>query len=536
MKRKLMSLVLAALLAAVLCFSLTACGETQPSGPSNTDKNKDPYVTKVDITKMPTKTEYYEGEIFDPKGLTFDATWIIEGKEKVISLGYGTCQGWTHKNEPLTSDVTKITFTLYGCEFDVAIEVKPVSGLSFIIDSSMIKAEYSTDDHIDLTQVKGYLKEGEDNYLTVEQDKFSITDNGTEIPLEERYAYPCTEGTHEFEIKYLGLSQSFTVEVIDASKVVTPYHVQAETSTFFYKQGTGGTNGTDPTGIFGYGYGDGTFVETDDAYNRLESESWYDKTDQTLIRKIKHGAEGSVIANTEKHTNFYIKFTVNVPATGNYDILVRAQATGTVDISNSLLININGAEKDGQLVYEPLTSDEKILRGNQRYNENGELDGTSWFNMYFWTTAKLGTFELQKGDNVIRFRPTGNSNVPNIDYFEVQKEGSTSAEELKVINERGGEGVVLNDTPVYIKQGEKLGDITGIGAEYPDHYTLLYLRTFDYVDKDGNKAFIEEIPITEEMISGIDYGKLGEQVATVNYTSPSGKSYTATFNVVITSE
>lgn len=536
MKRKIISLVLAVLLAAALCFSLSACGETKPSGPSNTDKNKDPYVTKVDITKMPTKTEYYEGEIFDPKGLTFDATWIIEGKEKVISLGYGTCQDWTHKNEPLTSDVTKITFTLYGCTFDVAITVKPMASLNFIIDSSMIKAQYTTEDTINLTQIEAYLKEGDSNYMTVSHENLIITDNGTEIPLEDRYDYSTTAGTHEFKVTYLGLSQSFSVEIIEPSQVITPYHVQAETSTFFYEVGTGGTNGTDPTKIFGYGYGDGTFVETDNPYTRLESESWYDKPGQATIKKIKHGAEGSVIANAEMHTNFYIKFTVNVPSDGTYDILARAQATTVAEVGKSLLVNVNGKEENGQLVYEPLTSNEKILKGNQRYTDDGKVDGTSWFNMYFWTTAKLGTFELKKGDNVIRFRPTGEANVPNIDYFEVQKEGSTSAEELKVVNERSGEGVVLNDTPVYIKQGEKLGDITGISAEWPDHYTLLYLRTFDYVDKDGNKAFIQEIPITEEMITGIDYDTLGDQVATVNYTSPSGQEYTTTFNVVITSE
>ena len=155
--------------------------------------------------------------------------------------------------------------------------------------------------------------------------------------------------------------------------------------------------------------------------------------------------------------------------------------------------------------------------------------------MYYWTTVKLGTFALKKGDNVIRLQPTGQATVPNIDYFEWQKEGTSVEKETEVVDERSGSGVVLGaDNAVYIKKGEKLGDITGIAAEYTVQYTLIYLRISNYKDKFGNTAFLMEVPVLEEMITGIDYEKTGEQTATIHYTAPDGTSVSKTFRVVIT--
>ena len=566
MKRKMMAMTFALILAALI-FAFAGCGSETPSGnPTDNNINKDPYVVSVSNVTPPTKTSYLEGEIFDPTGITFDSVWMIEGQTQTLSLGYGVCQNWSYRNEPLPAGTTKITFEIYGATFDVSITVRELNG-SLLINSSALRAQYSTDEGIDLTKVEVLIAEEGGAYIPLGSG-YSFYDNGTLIPEGEWFSYLTDEGEHTFTVKYLTLSETFSVEVVDSTKVITPYHVQAENSIFMYTDATQQTETDDPWSknenyshysvnvsyIENYLQYGASFPET----NIYDLEALY--SGKTLLnyayvaKNVPHGAENAAVSNTDDNKNYFYKFDVYVPEDGDYDLFARAQAISAYASTHIFDINIDSETDEGgeTLKYEICdTADAStigsgghivsgpqgnVLEGNQRYIEGTEtLDGLGYFNMYYWSTVKIATLRLTAGTHTIRLRPTGNVSM-NTDYFALEKAGtSTAASDPLVINERNGSGAVIGeDDAIFIPGGERLGDISGVPDGPFLHYTLLYLRIFDYTNLDGVSAFYTEVPITEEDISGIDYTKAGKQPATVNFTAPNGKKYTAQFNVIIT--
>ena len=176
----------------------------------NSGTNKNPYVTNVEILNLPNKTEYLEHEIFDPAGLTYNATWVIKGKEKVITLGYGQTT-WTHKDEPLTSDVNKITFTIMKTDysFDVNINVTKLDIKELSIDRTSINDNYLEGTKIDLTTlvVSSINNEGEARVIST--GSYKLYDNDVEI--ENSDAYVLTAGEHVFKASFGQQTKSFTV-------------------------------------------------------------------------------------------------------------------------------------------------------------------------------------------------------------------------------------------------------------------------------------------------------------------------------------
>ena len=566
MKRKMMAMTFALILAALI-FAFAGCGSKTPSGnPTDNNINKDPYVVSVSNVTPPTKTSYLEGEIFDPTGITFDSVWMIEGQKQTLSLGYGVCQNWSYRNEPLPAGTTKITFEIYGATFDVSITVRELNG-SLLINSSTLRSQYSTDEEIDLTKVEVLIAEEGGAYIPLESG-YSFYDNGTLIPESEWFSYSADEGEHTFTVKYLTLSETFTVEIVDSTKVITPYHVQAEESIFMYTDETQQTETDDPWSknenyshysvkvsyIENYLQYGASFPET----NIYDLQAVYsDKVMQSyayVARNVPHGAENAAVSNTDDNKNYFYKFDVYVPEDGDYDLFARAQAISSTTNTHVFDINIDGKTDSGSgaLIYEEcsesatdstasggnIVSGSKgyVIEGNQRYIEGTEtLDAPSYFNMYYWSTVKIATIRLTAGTHTIRLRPTGNVSM-NTDYFALEKAGtSTAASDPLVINERDGSGSVIGEEDaIFIPGGEKLGDISGVPNGPFLHYTLIYLRLYDYTNLSGRSPFYMEVPITEEDISGIDYTKAGKQTATVNFTAPNGKKYTAQFNVIIT--
>ena len=566
MKRKMMAMTFALILAALI-FAFAGCGSETPSGnPTDNNINKDPYVVSVSNVTPPTKTSYLEGEIFDPTGITFDSVWMIEGQTQTLSLGYGVCQNWSYRNEPLPAGTTKITFEIYGATFDVSITVRELNG-SLLINSSTLRSQYSTDEGIDLTKVEVLIAEEGGAYIPLESG-YSFYDNGTLIPESEWFSYSADEGEHTFTVKYLTLSETFSVEVVDSTKVITPYHVQAENSIFMYTDETQQTETTTPWSknenyshysvnvsyIENYLQYGASFPET----NIYDLQALY--SGETLqnyayvARSVPHGAENAAVSNTDDNKNYFYKFDVYVPEDGDYDLFARAQAISSTTNTHVFDINIDERRESdgGALIYEEcsesatdstasggnIVSGSKgyVVEGNQRYIEGTTtLDGLSYFNMYYWSTVKIATIRLTAGMHTIRLRPTGLASM-NTDYFSLEKAGTvTENSEPLVINERDGSGSVIGEEDaIFIPGGERLGDISGVPNGPFLHYTLIYLRLYDYANLSGRSPFYMEVPITEEDISGIDYTKAGKQTATVNFTAPNGKKYTAQFNVIIT--
>ena len=495
--------------------------------------------------------------------MKFNTVWMVNGKEVNIPLDYTICDSWTHKDEPLSVGVNKITFEVYGKTFDVDITVKELTG-SLLINASALRSQYSTNEAIDLTKVQVFIAEEGGEYVPLGSG-YSFYDNDTLVPASEWSSYVATdEGSHTFTVKYLSLTETFTVEVVDSTKVISPYHIQAEDSIFMYEDATQQVETTTPWArkenyshyavnvsyIENYLQDGASFPET----NKYGLEEISGQNYAYVKTRVPHGAENAAVSNTNNNTDYFYKFDVYVPEDGNYDLFARAQATSSTTNTHVFDINIDERREsdDGALVYEQCVDGAAdstasggnivsgpqgyVVEGNQRYiDDTTTLDGPGWFNMYYWSTVKIATIKLTAGTHTIRLRPTGA--VPmNTDYFFLEKAGTSTAEsEPLIINERDGSGSVIGENDaIYLNAGEKLGDISGVPEGPFLHYTLIYLRVYDYTNLSGLAPFYMEVPITEENISGIDYSKTGKQTATVSFTAPSGTEYTAQFNVIIT--
>lgn len=82
---------------------------------SNNDSRK--HVVSLIIIALPYKTSYYEGEVFDPKGLILKATWSdgIEEEIRYTDVEF--------EDKPIQKGTTSIRVTYEGVSVDIPIEV-----------------------------------------------------------------------------------------------------------------------------------------------------------------------------------------------------------------------------------------------------------------------------------------------------------------------------------------------------------------------------------------------------------------------------
>ena len=123
-----MKKILMALLVPMFLLTCTACNNNVTSNSvahSGTIIDRDPFVKSIEIVSLPKKTSYFSGDIFEPRGLVFDAIWDIDGEEELVEdMTASDCDSYTLKNTPLTVNDSKVTFTIGGFNFDIDISVK----------------------------------------------------------------------------------------------------------------------------------------------------------------------------------------------------------------------------------------------------------------------------------------------------------------------------------------------------------------------------------------------------------------------------
>lgn len=282
-------------------------------------------------------------------------------------------------------------------------------------------------------------------------------------------------------------------------------------------------------------------AETDTKYTRKEKYTqaeYYegDTKKQTSLYNAFNGVGMATNFDTKETGNtvanyklIYFKFKVTVPETGKYNLNIRAQLTSDYDtsIKEKFSVNINEAtDENGTLVFTKNTVSQNIYRGNQLkdYADIGDKSYTKYYNMFWWSVCKLGTFELNKGENTIRIRMVSLLNA-NIDCFEVTYADTAvpnATEQTSIFSMRNRVKENLDGKVLTIKKGQKLTDAVKTPEKHPVKYTLLYLHT----------STGKEIPVLGSMLEGkVDYNKVGEeQVVTV--TDPvSGES--ASFTLLI---
>ena len=465
-------------------------------------------IKSVDVTFSP-KTEYYPGEVFDITGLAVKAN-LSNGKTK--KFFYNDFTQWTHKDEALDKTVDKITFTVPGYDFtfDVSIKVGIPEGMTLLVDTIALKDEYSTDEKIDFSLLKVKTsKDGKVELLKAEDWKLY---NGAAKFSDITAVSAADLGVGEVTLTVehvSGLKTNFTVKIIDSKKVITPAVIDAEDNVFMLENG----------------------VETGTAYKKVESNTiaeYYEDGSKVQTARLYNGFSGrGMVTNLDvNYSKVYFKFKVNVPEAGQYDLNLRAQyINSNKNIKDMFSVNINGAkDASGNYVFTKNSIAQTVNCGNQLKNyctlPAGQTGYMGYYNMFWWSSCKLGTFELNKGDNEIRVYM--NSKVEaNIDCFEVTYVGEGTAN-ASIFSMRTKGKQSLNGKVLYLNKGERLTDIVKTPANHPVKYTLLYLRT-----SSG-----KEIPVLESMLDGkIDYEKIGE-AQLIEVTDPVSKE-SASFTLVI---
>ena len=215
-KRKIFAFLLALVLSLALVFSFAACGEenrdpTEGGGPTG-NTNNDPYCIAVDIKSEPTKLDYFAGELFSPSGLLFDATFMIDGKEEVITnMTYTDCT-YTNKGVPLTADVDKIEFDCFTFKFSIDITVTDVSYTGIEVSLNDVPGNVFTGETVDLTKLEVKALTADDE-VVLPADSYTLTDNGKQITPSQYYEL--TKGAHVFEASFLTYKDSVTVTAWD---------------------------------------------------------------------------------------------------------------------------------------------------------------------------------------------------------------------------------------------------------------------------------------------------------------------------------
>ena len=103
----------------------------------------DEEVKSIEITNEPNKTEYFEGETFDPQGIELKVLYA-DGTEIIVTRGYSV------SSEPLEAGTENITVSYGGVTAEVDITVKKVEVDSIEITTPPDKTEYTAGENFDI--------------------------------------------------------------------------------------------------------------------------------------------------------------------------------------------------------------------------------------------------------------------------------------------------------------------------------------------------------------------------------------------------
>ena len=167
----------------------------------------------------------------------------------------------------------------------------------------------------------------------------------------------------------------------------------------------------------------------------------------------------------------------------------------------------------------------------------------AWSNAYYWTDVSVGTVKLEEGENVIYVKAAKSTTIPNIDYFYVK--GFTTAEEkVTLVNTRNTFETSLAthaeigktaDEAYLIKKGSALKELYKYKGGYPNNITGLYMVIPDMAYTYSKTTYTQtcKVPVTEDMITGLDYAASGVQTVTITYGEHSVQAYFCVFEPIV---
>lgn len=435
-KKRIFTLVLAAVLAFTLVFSFTACGdktepEKKPGGDEGNPSVDDPYVVELRIVTPPTKTEYMPGEEFDSKGMKLAAEWSHGVTE---DLDPSECT--MSPSGALAADTEEITFTYEGKSCVQKIVVNSAELVSIELDRSAL-AEQQLVGTVDLYSVKVYAVYDNDSKIQVSD--FTFAENGTTIA--NPAAYEVTAGEHTIKVTYKTLSAEFKITAfsgytVDATNIVYSEVLEKNRDEYI------GTNFVENPAAAVYDADGNPIISGTNIKGFLEDGTEADFPGNRYRAGSEQGTPCLADVKKGQIMRFHIwsdfTATVELVITASSGYLLEDNPAGSWiptkmgDMQFNKLFDVNvvsvnsetglpETDEEGNEVKTPLTiGDEVILPGGE--SENGDM--ALWAH---WQDVSFGEIELQEGDNIIELIVTSEyenkykaSCAANIVGFEVR--------------------------------------------------------------------------------------------------------------------
>ena len=257
--------------------------------------------------------------------------------------------------------------------------------------------------------------------------------------------------------------------------------------------------------------------------------------------QIANGAENQYRQDLSNKTSWVATLNVTVEKAGEYDLRASVQNLTPLSLKDIFKICVKQTENvatDGEYAVSD-TQDYCLSAGQwtNGYTANG------WSNAYYWTDVSVGTVKLEEGKNVIYVKAAKSTTIPNIDYFYVK--GFTTAEEkVTLVNTRNTFKTSLAthseigktaDEACLIKKGSALKELYKYEGGYPNNITGLYMVIPDMAYTYNKTTYTQtcKVPVTEDMITGLDYAATGIQTVTITYGEHSVQAYFRVFEPIV---
>lgn len=382
------------------CDNTTNSNSIPNSGISNTTPDEDPHVTKLELVTAPNKTEYMEGDIFDPTGIKIKAYWSHDIDEEL------------NKNDiqfdktPLKEGDKKVTITYEGVTLDVEITVIVVKIKSIIVEYSGVTkfplGSKVTNAGLKVTAVLDDNTEKEVQTYTLTINSKDVTKDMTGEGLAN-----LSKGNYTVIVTYKGKTGTYSFDIFNG------YVIEAED---IYDKGV------KPEGVSNY------LEKVNASGNQLGAIRFSDNkkdaefaSGQAYLGEVKKGNSFNVHVYSEVNRKADITMTAA-------SCVISKDISGwrPVEMASIQLNQMLKATANGKTV---VINDDVILPGGAtKPNADGTYtyDANIWVK---WQSVVFGEMDLKKGDNIIYVELTNaigftgeftqSSGTINIDKFEV---------------------------------------------------------------------------------------------------------------------
>lgn len=382
------------------CNDTTSSNSNSSSGVTSTIPDEEPHVTKLELVTAPSKTEYMEGDIFDPTGIKVKAYWShgIDEELNKNDINYD--------KTPLKEGDTKVTITYEGVTLDVAITVVSVK-----VES--IKVEYAGETRFPLgtavtnngLKVTAVLEDGTEKEVTA----YTLTINSKDVTADMtgEGLKDLEKGAYTVTVTYKDKTGSYNIEVfngyiIEAEDIYNKDEVPENATNYLEKVSASGVQ------LGAIRYSDG----------KKDAEF---ASGQAYLGEVKKGNSFNV------HVYSEVDRKADITMTAASCVISKDMASWKpIEMASVQLNKLLKATANGKDVV--ITDDVILPGGATQPNEDGSYtyDANIWVK---WQSVVFGEMELKKGDNIIYVELidaipfegtlTGGSGTINIDKFEV---------------------------------------------------------------------------------------------------------------------